>query len=268
MKSDFGRYIDHTLLRPIGTTSDIRRLCTEAIEYGMAAVCIFPSYVPMARDLLKDSRVKIATVIAFPFGVTFTEIKEAEMRASAARGADEMDFVINIASLKSGDDKSVEDEMHYLTAKARTLGVPAPRVTLRFHPTTDDYERVTGQAWFTSGAVVNGELHLLPLAVLRDRGVLERTIRHELVHLMTDGVFERRPQWVREGAAIYFAGTKPIPGEVRQRPAFRPEPRLSCPADNELMRPVSVGALSNAYTRARECFAKQIQAGKSWRDVT
>ena len=66
---------------------------------------------------------KIATVIAFPFGVTFTEIKEAEMRSSAARGADEMDFVINIAALKSGDDKSIEEEMQYLTAKSRTLGV-------------------------------------------------------------------------------------------------------------------------------------------------
>jgi deoxyribose-phosphate aldolase len=123
MKSDFGRYIDHTLLRPIGTTNDVRRLCTEAIEYGMAAVCIFPSYVPIARDLLKGSRVRIATVIAFPFGVTFTEIKEAEMRSSAARGADEMDFVINIAALKSGDDKAVEDEMQQLTTKARTMGV-------------------------------------------------------------------------------------------------------------------------------------------------
>ena len=123
MNSDFGRHIDHTLLRPIGTTDDIRRLCNEAVEYGMAAVCIFPSYIPIARDLLKDTRVKIATVIAFPFGVTFTEIKEAEMRASASRGADEMDFVINIASLKSGEDKAVEQEMQYLSAKARTLGV-------------------------------------------------------------------------------------------------------------------------------------------------
>ncbi len=123
MKSDFGRYIDHTLLRPIGTTNDIRKLCTEAIEYGMAAICIFPSYIPMARDLLKGSRVKIATVIAFPFGVTFTEIKEAEMKACAAKGGDEMDFVINIAALKSGDEKSIEEEMEYLTAKSRTLGV-------------------------------------------------------------------------------------------------------------------------------------------------
>jgi len=151
---------------------------------------------------------------------------------------------------------------------ATLLGVPSPApVTLRFHPTTDDYERATDRAWFTSGALVNGELHLLPLAVLRDRGVLERTIRHELVHLMTDTTLARRPQWVREGAAIYFAGAKPIPGELRQRPGFRPEPSASCPSDAELLRPVSVGALATAYTRARDCFAKQVQAGRAWRDV-
>ena len=141
MKSDFGRYIDHTLLRPIGTANDIRRLCTEAIQYGMAAVCIFPSYVPMARDLLRNSRVKIATVIAFPFGITFTEIKETEMRVSAARGADEMDFVINIAALKSGDDKAVEEEMQYLTAKARTLGVVTKFIIETAYLTDDEKVR-------------------------------------------------------------------------------------------------------------------------------
>ena len=151
---------------------------------------------------------------------------------------------------------------------ARVLGVTAPaQVTLRFHPTTDDYESATGRAWFTSASLVNGELHLLPVATLRERGVLERTIRHELVHVMTDSVLGKRPLWVREGAAIYFAGEQPIPGEPSQRPAFKPEPKASCPGENELLRPVSIGALSNAYARARACFAKQIAAGKSWRDV-
>ncbi len=141
-------------------------------------------------------------------------------------------------------------------------------MTVRFHPTTDDYERATGRAWFTSGAVVNGELHLLPLAVLRDRGVLDRTLRHELVHTMADAALAGRPAWVREGAAIFFAGEQPIPGEkTQQRPAYTPEPRASCPDDNELLRPVSVGALSNAYARARACFAKQLQAGRKWTDV-
>ena len=142
MKSDFGRHIDHTLLRPIGTTTDIRRLCTEAIEYGMAAVCVFPSYVPMAREILKESRVKIATVIAFPFGVTYTEIKEAEMRTSAARGADEMDFVINIAALKSGDDRAIEKEMEYLTSKARTIGVRTKFIIETAYLTDDEKVRV------------------------------------------------------------------------------------------------------------------------------
>ena len=141
---------------------------------------------------------------------------------------------------------------------------------------SDSYERATGQPWFTSGAVVGGDLHLLPLATLRDRGVLERTIRHQLVHVMTDAALGGRPAWVREGAAIYFADLgAAAPGVAGGRsmpprpdpPTFRPQPRESCPADAELLRPVSVGALSTAYARARGCFARQIAAGKAWRDV-
>jgi stage II sporulation protein D len=177
-----------------------------------------------------------------------------------------------LLSLPDGDEGErpaiVKQTLRARDDLAQKLGVAAPpRITLRFHPTTDDYERVTGRAWFTSGALIGGELHLLPVAVLRERGTLERTIRHELVHLMTDGVLDRRPLWVREGAAIHFAGGQPIRNEPTERPAFRPERRASCPDDNELLHPVSVGALSNAYARARACFAKQIQAGKSWRDV-
>ncbi len=152
---------------------------------------------------------------------------------------------------------------------ARVLGVPAPpQVVIRVHPTTGDYERVTGQAWFTSGAVVAGELHILPLATLRDRDALERTIRHELVHVMTNEALGNRPAWVREGAAMYFTGERPIPGEPAGQPRLvRPEPRAACPADTELLRPVSIGALSNAYARASACFAKQIAAGKRWQDI-
>ena len=178
------------------------------------------------------------------------------------------DVLVSLPADDEGErDAIVKQALKARDELARALGVPAPRVTLRVHPTTDDYERVTGQAWFTSGAVVNGELHLLPLAVLRDRGVLERTIRHELVHVMADAALGKRPVWVREGAAIYFAGEPVIPGEPQRRPAFKPEPRASCPDDNELRHPVSVGALSNAYARARTCFARQIQSGRSWRDV-
>jgi len=152
-------------------------------------------------------------------------------------------------------------------ALARALGVTAPAsVTLRFHPTTDEYERATSRPWFTSAAAVRGELHLLPLATLRQRGILEAIVRRELVHLMTEAALAGRPAWVREGAAAYFAAGAAPPAPA-QRPAFRPAPRPSCPSDAELLQPVSAGALANAYARARQCFSAQIAAGRSWRDV-
>ena len=176
-----------------------------------------------------------------------------------------------VLTLPEGDEGERAAIVRQLTQArddiAKALGVPAPaRVVVRLHAVTDDYERATGQPWFTSGAVVDGTLHLLPLAVLRERGVFDRTIRHELVHLMADAALAARPAWVREGAAIYFAGERPIPREV-QRPAYRPDPRASCPTDRELLQPVSVGALANAFARARACFVKQIEAGRAWRDV-
>ncbi|HZT75642.1 MAG TPA: SpoIID/LytB domain-containing protein [Vicinamibacterales bacterium] len=177
-----------------------------------------------------------------------------------------------VVTLPDGDDGERPLILRQVTQArdqiANALGVAPPaRVTVRFHATTDDYERATNRPWFTSGALVDGTLHVLPLAVLRERGVLDRTIRHELVHLMTDQRLASRPAWVREGAAIYFAGERPIPGEATQRPAYRPDPHASCPADRELLQPVSVGALANAYARARACFVKQIDAGKNWKDV-
>ena len=181
----------------------------------------------------------------------------------------EDDLLVDLPDEDAGEQATiVKQTLRARDELARTLGVPPPsHLTLRFHPTTDDYERATGQPWFTSAAMVNHEVHLLPLAVLRERGILERTIRHELVHAMSDSVLGRRPLWVREGAAIYFAGEQSLPSRPQQRPTFTPEPRASCPDDNELRHPVSVGALANAYARAGACFAKQIQSGKSWRDV-
>jgi hypothetical protein len=140
---------------------------------------------------------------------------------------------------------------------SRALAVEAPMpVTLRFHPTTDAYERATGLRWFTLGMVRGSELHFIPPAVLRDRGVLERTVRRQLVHLMTDAALAGRPAWVREGARAYFAD-----------PAHGPVPRGACPQDAELERPISAGALGDASLRARACFERQVNAGRSWRDV-
>lgn len=141
---------------------------------------------------------------------------------------------------------------------AQALGVQAPsRLTIRFHPTTDAFERTSGRPWFTLGSTANAsELQFVPLAVLRDRGILERTIRHQLVHAMADASLDGRPAWVREGAAAHFSES----GDA-------PSGRVTCPQDVELTRPLSVGAYGDASRRARVCFERQLSAGKDWRAV-
>lgn len=160
----------------------------------------------------------------------------------------------------SGEQTAIEQQaLRARDELARTLGLAPPPVTLRFHATTGDFQRATGQPWFSNGAVVRGELHLVPVAALRDRGMLDQTIRRTLVRLMVDAPLRDRAQWVRDGAALYFAdpaGGSQLTGA-----------RVVCPTDQELLQPLSAGALSNAYTRARACFARQIAAGRSWQSV-
>jgi SpoIID/LytB domain protein len=151
-------------------------------------------------------------------------------------------------------------------AAALGMGAP-PQVTLRFHANTNDYERATGSAWFTSTAVVNGELHFLPLAVLRARGVLERTVRRALVQLMTAAALEGRPAWVREGIALYYADVVDPTFTSGAVPEVKVRPAAGCPRDSEFVKPSSAGALNDAYARARACFARQIASGRSWREV-
>ena len=145
------------------------------------------------------------------------------------------------------------------------LGVPRPpQLTLRFHPSVDSYQRSTGKPWFTGGTTIGSELHFLPLAVLRERGTLERTIRHELVHALTEPSLAGRPIWVREGAAFYFTRE---PGQPEDTASKRPAGRGACPSDRELLQPLSPGALMLAYDRAAACFADRVRAGKAWREI-
>lgn len=103
--------IDHSLLRPDATYEDVRRLCYEAIHFGFHSVCINPFFVKAAKEHLRDSRVKVTTVIGFPLGMTLADVKVREARNAALLGADELDIVINIGALKSGDWETVIREL-------------------------------------------------------------------------------------------------------------------------------------------------------------
>ena len=109
--ADIASFIDHTLLKPDATPAQIAQLCREAKEYGFIAVCVNPTNVKQAAELLKGSEVKVCTVVGFPLGANTTEVKAFEARRAILDGAQEVDMVINIGALKSGDYELVERDI-------------------------------------------------------------------------------------------------------------------------------------------------------------
>jgi deoxyribose-phosphate aldolase len=111
VSSGFTHLIDHTLLKPDATVQEISQLCHEAMLYNFASVCINPTHVKLAAQLLQNSDVKVCTVIGFPLGATSTEAKVFETEQALRDGATEIDMVINIGALKGGDDALVEHDV-------------------------------------------------------------------------------------------------------------------------------------------------------------
>jgi len=105
-------YIDHTILKPTTTLAKIEKLCSEAIQYQFAAVCVPPLFVKKAKEILDNSIIKTATVIGFPFGYNAIEAKVAEIVLAMVDGADELDMVINISAIKNNDWNFIASEIN------------------------------------------------------------------------------------------------------------------------------------------------------------
>ena len=118
-KYELAKWIDHTLLKPEATKEQIEKICDEAIQYNFASVCVNPTWVPLAYRKLRGHSPKVVTVIGFPLGATFPEVKAKETELAIERGADEVDMVINIGALKSGDLALVEHDIRSVVRAAR-----------------------------------------------------------------------------------------------------------------------------------------------------
>jgi deoxyribose-phosphate aldolase len=119
---DLAKYIDHTLLRPDATLAEIEVLCDEALTFGFASVCINPTWVRVAAERLRGSPVKVCTVIGFPLGANTPDIKSMEARKALREGAREVDMVINIGALKSGDLELVRMDIEKVVDAAHESG--------------------------------------------------------------------------------------------------------------------------------------------------
>ena len=109
--SNINRYIDHTLLKADATKERIEKLCSEALEYNFKTVCVNSCWVPLCKDLLKNSEVGVCCVIGFPLGATTTKSKAFEAKEAIDLGADEIDMVINIGKLKDRDLEYVTNDI-------------------------------------------------------------------------------------------------------------------------------------------------------------
>ena len=157
-KEQFAKLMDSTLLKPTGTREDIVRLCEEAIQYHFATVIVFPFWLPVARRALQDSDVKPATVVGFPFGASGRAVKLYEARTAITHGSKELDVMINISALKSGERGLVEAEIRELVDTCRITGMTqdAKRTVLKFiiecYYLTDEEKRVACEIIRDAGA--------------------------------------------------------------------------------------------------------------------
>ena len=119
---NIARFIDHTLLKPEATTQQIEQLCREALTYNFASVCINPTYVKLAAELLHGSDVDVCTVVGFPLGANITATKVFETEQALHDGATEIDMVINIGALKSGNEALVEHDIAEIVSKSHNRG--------------------------------------------------------------------------------------------------------------------------------------------------
>jgi deoxyribose-phosphate aldolase len=131
----YNKLIDHTILKPDATPEQIIKLCEEAKAFDFMSVCVNPAYVPLAHECLKGSDVKVCTVVGFPLGMNLTKTKLEETELAIKEGADEIDMVINIGMLKSGNDDYVEGE---ITLLKQACGSRVLKVIIETCLLTDD----------------------------------------------------------------------------------------------------------------------------------
>ena len=134
---DWASLVDHTLLKPEATDEDIKKLCQEAAAYRFASVCVNPTWVRVAACNLQGTGVPVCTVIGFPLGATIPDVKAYEARRAILDGAKEVDMVINVGALKSGDDCLVEYDIRSVVQVAHEYDVTC-KVIIETALLTDD----------------------------------------------------------------------------------------------------------------------------------
>ena len=139
---NYNKMIDHTVLKADTPLETVKRICDEAMEYGFASVCINPCHVAYCADYLKDSDVNVCTVIGFPLGANTSAVKAFETKDAIEKGADEIDYVINVAELKNKNYDYIKKEMEEIVKICREAGKTSKVIFENCYLTDDEKRKV------------------------------------------------------------------------------------------------------------------------------
>jgi deoxyribose-phosphate aldolase len=180
--------IDHTLLKADSTQQEIIKLCEEAKRYSFATVCVNPYWVRLAAQELKDSKVGITTVIGFPLGSSTSQVKSMEASDSIRNGATEIDMVLNVGALKSGDFDAVERDIEGVVLACK--GKAIVKVIIETCYLTDDEKKRAAEMCKSAGAdFVKTSTGFGPSgATLKDIQLIRQTVGNELGIKASGGV--------------------------------------------------------------------------------
>ncbi len=215
------KLIDHTLLKPDATQQEIAQLCFEARKYGFTSVCINPSWVPLCAQLLKDSPVKVCTVIGFPLGATAPEVKAFEAENAIRQGATEIDMVINIGALKARDLEVVAKDIRGVVNASHSRGAIV-KVIIETVLLNDEEKTIACLLSKEAGAdfVKTSTGFAGGGATVNDIALMRRTVGPEMGVKASGGVktFEDAEKMIKAGATRIgaSAGVKIIQGPSRE----------------------------------------------------
>lgn len=196
--------IDHTLLKATATSEQIRQYCSQAKEYEFASVCVNPCYVKLVAEELKNTSVKVCTVIGFPLGANTTEVKAFEARKAVEEGAHEVDMVIHVGALKEGKVEYVENEIRAVVLAAKDATV---KVIIETCYLTDEEKEIACKAAQKAGAhfVKTSTGFGTGGATVEDIALMRRTVGDSMEVKASGGV-----RSLKDAAAMIEAGANRI----------------------------------------------------------
>jgi len=198
--------IDHTLVKPTAAKKDIKKLCREAEKHGFGCACVNPTYVSLATQLLKETDVKVCSTVGFPFGATLPEVKAFEAWRAVENGAREIDMVINLSALKSGDYEAVRKDIEAVADVKRSHGDLTVKVIIETALLTDEEKVLACKIAKEAGAdFVKTSTGLVGGATVEDVQLMRETVGKDMGVKAAGGV-----RTLKDALAMIRAGANRI----------------------------------------------------------